>query len=266
MVEHFSSRLVRIRHLSETTKEFRFLRTDERPVSYIAGQFFRFSFRDNEGVFERSYSLGNFLDASEAEMDLVISAVPGGRASNYLFQGDLGIQAQVTGPYGRLVLPERLPKRLFLVATSAGIAPFLTMLPLLKSDNTEVVLLFGIRNRQEILYAQELTNFAREWPNFTLHVFYSQYQEELKPFEKNGYLTAFIASFNPHPKQDRFLICGNPLMVDDCFDKLKSLGFSGREVTREKYLFASQSKGNHKAKLSDDHKKLIADKLLKHRS
>ena len=69
MVEHFSSRLVRIRRLSETTREFRFLRTDERPVSYIAGQFFRFSFRDNEGVFERSYSLGNFLEASEEQMD-----------------------------------------------------------------------------------------------------------------------------------------------------------------------------------------------------
>jgi len=266
MIEHFSTQLIRIRDLSKTTKELRFLRTDGRAVSYIPGQFFRFTFRDNGGAFERSYSLGNFLDASEEEMDIVISAVPGGRASDYLFQGDLGLQALVAGPYGRLVLPERMSKRLFLVATSTGIAPFLTMLAILKSANAEVILLFGVRNRQEILYEKELMTFVNEWPNFSLYVFYSQHQEELQPFEKNGYLTTFLGSFKPDPKQDRFLICGNPQMVDDCFEKLVGFGFSGREVVREKYLFASQSKGSRKAELSADHKKIIADKLLKHKS
>ena len=266
MVEHFSAQLTRIRQLSESTKEFRFQRTDDRLVQYDPGQFLRFTFCDNKGSFERSYSLGNFTDASESEVDLVVSAVPGGRASEYLFSCNHGVLAQVTGPYGRLVLPKKLPKRLFLIATSTGVAPFLTMLSILKADDAEVVLLFGVRNRREFLYADELITILKDWANCNLQVCYSRNEAQLNPFENNGYVTKVLGGFKLDPGNDRFLICGNPNMVDDCFDELKLLGFSTREVVREKYLFTSQTRGNGQAELSDDQKRLIAEKLLKHKS
>ena len=71
MAESFPAELSRVRRLSESTMDFRFRRTDGKPVAFTPGEFFRFSFADSIGAFARPYSLCNITDASEDEMDLV---------------------------------------------------------------------------------------------------------------------------------------------------------------------------------------------------
>ena len=264
MAEAFPAELIRIRRLSESTMDFRFQRTDGKPVVFKPGEFFRFSFTDSAGTFERPYSLCNFTDTSDKEMDLVISTVEGGRASEYLFHCDVGIKTSVTGPYGRMVLPGQLPQRLFLIATSVGIAPFLPMLGRLKEANAVVVFLFGVRDRSEFLYADYLLALAQEWPNLSLIVCYSGEVANLNEYERLGYVTNFVDSFEPNPETDVFFLCGNPRMIDDCFGQLKAQGFSARQVVREKYVFAKETKNVQRAELSEEQKKLIAEKLRKH--
>jgi len=242
--------------------DFRLRRTKDVAVSYEPGQFFRFTFEDQRGSFERSYSLCNFTDAAPCEMDLVISTVDGGRASELLFTSESGLKTRVAGPYGRLLIPKSLPERLFLVATSVGIAPFLPMLLKLKKHNQKVILLFGVRDRSEFLYQQELLGL--DWPRLTLVVCYSRTVSDLTPYEQQGYVTAHIKSFAPNPDTDHFLLCGNPNMIDECYGQLKADGFSARQVVREKYLFATQEKAGQKPTLTDDQKALIAAKLKKH--
>lgn len=262
MSDQFEAVLTRSRRLSASTMDFRFRRTGAGAVSYEPGQFFRFTFEDHRGSFERSYSLCNLTDAEPIEMDLVVSTVEGGRASEFLFMGEPGIKTQVKGPYGRLLIPKTLPERLFLVATSVGIAPFLPMLSALKNRNQKVILLFGVRDRSEFLYQQELLGL--DWPGLTLVVCYSRMVADLEAYEHEGYVTAHIQSFAPNPDTDHFLICGNPNMIDDCYGQLKADGFSARQVVREKYLFAVQEKPLQKSALTDEQKALIAAKLKKH--
>lgn len=264
MAEAFPAELIRIRRLSASTMDFRFRRTDGEPVVFKPGEFFRFAFTDNRGTFERPYSLCNFSDAAETEMDLVVSTVERGRASEYLFHCDLGIEANVTGPYGRMVLPVALPQRLFMVATSVGIAPFLPMLDKLKEVNAAVVLLFGVRDRAEFLYADHLLGLCQEWPNFSLVVCYSREVANLEVYERLGYVTDFVDTFEPNSETDRFLLCGNPRMIDDCYGRLKTLGFSAKQVVREKYVFAKDTKKVQRSALTDEQKQLIAEKLRKH--
>ncbi|MGV0035537.1 MAG: hypothetical protein ACNYPE_11470 [Candidatus Azotimanducaceae bacterium WSBS_2022_MAG_OTU7] len=87
-------------------------------------------------------------------MDLVISRVSNGRATALLFNSIDGLQAKVTGPFGRLTLPDEAPGRLVMVATSVGLAPYL---PILKELETrgfpKVVLLLGVRDRSEFIRA-----------------------------------------------------------------------------------------------------------------
>ncbi|MCB1693027.1 MAG: hypothetical protein KDI19_09695, partial [Pseudomonadales bacterium] len=150
-MSHFNVTLERTRRLSASTLDFRFRRDDGETVSFEPGQFFRFTFTDDDGEFERSYSLCNY-DESEtptSALDLVVSWVDGGRASKLLFSGAPNISARVTGPYGRLLIPAQLPRRLFLVATSVGIAPYMPMLarlatPLARGE-VQVYFLFGAR-------------------------------------------------------------------------------------------------------------------------
>ena len=176
----FNVRLEGSNILSATTRDFRFIRTDNKVVEFKPGQFFRFLFSDGRGEFERSYSLCNGdvdpgVDMAESSnLDLLISTVEGGRASELLFNCKQGLEAQVTGPFGRLLVPANLPRRLFLVATSVGIAPYMPMLnqlsPQLKSKGLGVHFLYGTRDEAEFVYGDQLVRFAKSHPGFELSV------------------------------------------------------------------------------------------------
>ena len=279
MVENFAVRLQHVKALSNSTRAFRFL--SNTPVTFKPGQFYRFTFEDDRGAFERSYSLCNrtYTSAEEGILDLLISVVHQGRASQLLFKTAIevlmkeGMLASVRGPFGRLLVPKQLPKRLFLVATSVGIAPYMSMLCQLGSalsrqtDTFSVHFLYGTRDKSEFVYGAELLSFARQHANFDLSVCYSR--ESLKQprnYEFTGYVTDRISDLSPDPMTDYMLLCGHPGMVDDVFALLKAQGFNQRQVIREKYVFGSDTTVKQAAPLSAKQKKLIAAKMKQYQN
>ena len=260
----FTAKLKRIRQLSESTRDFRFVRTDGEPVQYAPGQFFRFVFEDAAGEFERSYSLCNFKDTAPDVMDLVISKVQGGRATKLLFESGLEeLEAKVTGPFGRLILPKESPGRLILAATSVGLAPYMPILrQLLQLHYASVVLLLGVRDRSEFIYGDELLDYAAKNDFFELRLCLSREQAEAK-HEYDGYVTAQVEDLQPAIKTDHYLLCGNPQMIDDVWGHLKEIGFRPRQVVREKYVFAREKKAAS-ADLTAEQKRLIAEKMKKY--
>ena len=134
----FEVRLEQVRQLSTTTRAFEFVRMDQQSLNYKPGQFFRFEFEDGDGTFERSYSLCNYEELYGSTLELVISEVDEGRATRFLFAENIeNLKAKVTGPFGRLILPEEVPGRLVMVATSVGLAPYMPMLKTLESLHYE---------------------------------------------------------------------------------------------------------------------------------
>lgn len=269
MLNHFDIELTRVRTLSPSTRDFRFVRLDGSPVIFEPGEFFRFTFTDDVGDFERSYSLCNFeLEAASQLLDLVISVVEGGRASRLLFNSEPGLKATVSGPFGRLVLPKILPKRLFLIATSVGIAPYMPMLaklePALAANEVEVHFLYGTRDSTELVYGEALNEFADKYANFHLHVCFSR----CAPISENqiqGYVQDQLFKLSPSSETDHCLLCGNPQMIDDIYPRLKSLGFGVKQVVREKYVFAkdkvAQTNQVKATEMSDEKKRLLAEKM-----
>ena len=73
--------LIAVESLSASTRLFRF-ETGGEHLPFIAGQFYRFTFTDATGPFERSYSFSQFdPKLPMSQFELVISAVAGGRAT-----------------------------------------------------------------------------------------------------------------------------------------------------------------------------------------
>jgi ferredoxin-NADP reductase len=273
MIENFELNLETIRVLSETTREFRFVRTDGKPVTYLPGQFYRFSFEDDSGSFERSYSLANFNGpvGCSAKLDLLISYVKGGRASRYLFDRDpsalvQSLRCTAKGPYGRLVLPSKIPKRLIMVATSVGLAPFMPILnqldQVMLTDPVTVALILGVRSPDEFIYADKLIAYEQSHPNFSLTVCYSrQMPGDGDTRAMPGYVQEGLFKMDLEPLDDHVLLCGNPRMIDDVFGKMKIMGFGVRNVVREKYVYARESASPKKQVPGEAHKRLIAEKL-----
>ncbi|MBL6690826.1 MAG: ferredoxin--NADP reductase [Pseudomonadales bacterium] len=255
--------LRRIRELSESTRDFQFVRQDGQQLDYKPGQFYRFVFEDDEGEFERSYSLCNYEDLYGDTLDLVISRVVGGRATRLLFNCSEGLTAKVTGPFGRLVLPEVDPGRLIMVATSVGLAPYMPMLRELETrEISKVVLLLGVRDRTEFIYGDLLRRYAGSHDFFDLRFCISR-EAPVADDEFAGYVTEQLQALAPDPDSDHVLLCGNPAMIDDAWGYLKELNFRPKKVVREKYVFAREKKAASSA-LTDDQKKLIAEKMKKY--
>ena len=107
----------------------------------------------------------------------------------------------------------------------------------------EVVLLFGARSPQELLYADDFYAFAARHPAFRfVPCFSRELPDDAHHDVRRGYVQDALAEFAPDAAHDIAYLCGNPNMVDSCFDTLKVAGFPVPHVRREKYSAASSAR------------------------
>ena len=175
-----------------------------------------------------------------------MSYVPGG-AATALFEGlPIGGNVDASGPFGRFcLLPQDANRRYLLIGTGTGITPYRAMLPqleqLMAGRGVEVVLLQGARAPGELLYGEEFRGFAEAHPGFRYLPCLSR---ELPGADsphahadvRRGYVQNALAEFAPDADADIAYLCGNPNMVDACFEALKAAGLPVPQIRREKYV------------------------------
>lgn len=245
-IQHFPLKLVSRRMLAPTVGHYTFVRDDGQPLDYIPGQFIQVHFQYADGTAtKRSYSLATIHDHAlgpgEA-VEIAVSYVPGG-AATALFEGlDEGGTVDASGPFGRFCLmPADANRRYLLIATGTGVTPYRAMLPqletLIRERGIEVVLLFGARTPDELLYGDEFRAFADRQPNFRFVPCYSrELPADPHPDTRRGYVQQFLDEFAPQGETDIAYLCGNPNMVDACFEALKGHGLPVPAIRREKYV------------------------------
>jgi ferredoxin-NADP reductase len=246
-IVHFPLKLVSRRMLAPSVAHLAFVRDDGQPLDFIPGQFVQVHFHYADGTAtKRSYSLATIHDHTLGPGELVeiaVSYVAGG-AATALFEGlEAGGRIDASGPYGRFCLmPADSNRRYLLIGTGTGVTPYRAMLPqleaLIAQRGIEVVLLFGARTPAELLYGDEFRAFADKHPrNFR---FVPCFSRELpgQPHAdvRHGYVQQFLAAFKPNAGTDIAYLCGNPNMVDACFDALKTAGLAVPQIRREKYV------------------------------
>ena len=250
-ITHFPLKLVSRRMLAPTVAHLSFVRDDGQPLDFIPGQFLQVHFHYADGTAtKRSYSLATIHDHAlgpgEA-VDIAVSYVAGG-AATALFEGlETGGTVDASGPYGRFCLmPADANKRYVLIGTGTGVTPYRAMLPqlerLIVERGTEVVLLFGARTPAELLYGDEFRAFADRHPQHFRFV--PCFSRELPAADspqahadvRRGYVQQFLQEFTPDPATDIAYLCGNPNMVDACFETLKGCGLPVPQIRREKYV------------------------------
>jgi ferredoxin-NADP reductase len=250
-IQHFPLKLVSRRMLAPTVGHYVFVRDDGAPLDFIPGQFIQVHFEYADGTAtKRSYSLATIHDHAlgpgEA-VEIAVSYVPGG-AATALFEGlDIGGVVDASGPFGRFCLmPQDTNRRYLLIGTGTGVTPYRAMLPelerLIAERGIEVVLLFGARNPTELLYGDEFRAFADKHPrHFRFVPCFSRELPEAGSAQahadvRHGYVQQFLAEFAPDADGDIAYLCGNPNMVDACFDALKGFGLAVPQIRREKYV------------------------------
>lgn len=211
---------------------------------YVAGQFITLIFEKEGRLLRRSYSIATQPEYYQKTqcIEFAASYVENGPASELLFNLKPGDVLEASGPFGRLILKEEMPKRYIFVSTSTGVTPYRAMLGELakrmeQDSALEIILLEGVQYKKNILYAEDFLDFAKQYSQFQFYACYSRENaENLNAHEHLGYVQSKLEALNLNPQEDVVYLCGNPGMIDDAFLMLKEKQFDVKNILREKYI------------------------------
>jgi ferredoxin-NADP reductase len=243
VADHFPLRLVESRMLAPAVRHMAFERADDVPFAFVPGQFVQIHFHYADGKpTKRSYSVATIGDGSAVRrIEIAVSYVEGGAATNLLANLPEGGTVDASGPYGRFCLDDKdANRRYLLVATGTGVTPYRAMLPQLEklgARGAEVALVYGARNEAELLYGEEFEAFAARNPHFRFFACFSRApRAQPRAHDRNGRVQVALDELKPDAAHDIAYLCGNPDMVDQAFALLKEAGLPVPHIRREKYV------------------------------
>lgn len=162
--------------------------------------------------------------------------IPPGVVSSYLFSVQPPDQVEITGPFGDFRARPG-DREMMLIAGGAGIAPMRSIVhDQLERHHTtrKISLWYGVRNLQDLCYANDLGTLAATYDNFSWQVSLS---EPLPTTQWTGH-TGFIHSVihdhylaaHPAPEELEYYLCGPPVMSLAVINMLEDLGVDKRSI------------------------------------
>jgi len=193
----------------------------------------------NEDIF-RAYSIVS--SPFDEVLEFFSIVIPDGAFTSQLQHLQVGDELLLnTMPFGFLTLAryqKPLPKDLWLLATGTGLAPFLSMLQDLKTweDYEHIVLAYSARSTDELAYVEQIERLQEDFgtlvdnpaklifiPIVTRESVDGALSERLPKLLLEGTLQE-RAGIDLDVDTTHVMLCGNPDMVDDTKEALKTLG------------------------------------------
>jgi CDP-4-dehydro-6-deoxyglucose reductase, E3 len=159
--------ITEIRALTPEVREL-VLRAPAIPVPFEPGQWVSLHLPAGERPpLVRAYSLARPAEP-DGSLTLCFDRVPGGLASGYLFERQVGDALTLAGALGNFKLPDPLETDLLLVARYTGIVPIRCMLLALRERpfRQRVQLIYGARRPEDLIYHPEFAELAAREARF----------------------------------------------------------------------------------------------------
>lgn len=189
----------------------------------------------------RAYSISSSPKASlEGKYELTIKLVDGGLVSRYILDNwQVGTEVTVSAPEGNFEYqPLRDAKNVIGLAGGSGITPFLSMAQAIADGDEDfaLTLLYGSRNKDNILFYDELAALEKACPKFrVVHVLSDKDAKAGKGFEK-GFLTAeLIQKYAPADAPYSVFLCGPQQMYEFVDKELAKLDLERKFIRHEMF-------------------------------
>lgn len=231
--QQYTSRLEEKKVLNDKFIQYSFELLQPHRLNFEAGQYLSLKVSD-QGE-RRSYSICSTPDIKHG-LELIVDISPGGIGSKYLSNLEFGDQISFLAPMGRFVIPENITDQtMMFVATGSGIAPFRSMILdqlQAKRSSKKMVLHWGVRYVEDLIWLDEFEDLAESFPNFSFHPVIS------KPVKKwtlcSGRVTDCL-SIHQFVKGAAYFLCGNASMISDVSEFLTQKGVGPDRVYQEKF-------------------------------
>lgn len=219
-----------------TNNLFSFRLTRPDAFRFTAGQFVRIGIQTDEGLIFRAYSVVS--SPFDETLEFFSIVVPDGAFTSrlqYLKVGDPLYLEKI--PYGFLTLAryqQPAPHDLWLLATGTGLAPFISILQDFSTwqQYRSIVLAYSVRTEQELAYVDEIKQIQQDFgeggaafhfvPIVTRDPLASLNQRLPKLIESGKLEDVVKQKLNV--ATSHVMLCGNPQMVEDTKEALKSRG------------------------------------------
>ncbi|EXJ10205.1 MULTISPECIES: ferredoxin--NADP reductase [Nitrincola] len=230
-------RVLEVQHWNDTL--FSFKTTRDQSFRFKNGHFTMIGLEVEGRPLMRAYSIASAN--YEENLEFFSIKVADGPLTSRLQQIRPGDEIIISRkPTGTLLTDYLLPgKRLYLLATGTGLAPFMSIIkdPEVYDAYEQVILVHGVRYVSELAYQDDITRVLPE------NEFFGEYiREQLlyyptvtrEPYANQGRLTDLMRSGKlfedlgvpqPNLEEDRFMICGSPAMLKDTTSVLDGWGF-----------------------------------------
>ena len=145
-----------------------------------------------------------------------------------------------TTPFGYLTLARYqlpLPNDLWLLATGTGLAPFLSILKTIDvwQQYQRIILVYSARTSQELAYQAQISSIKSIYgdngaafvflPIVTREADYAGEKARIPNLILSGKLTELVGQ-KLDKERSHVMLCGNPQMVEDTKEALKSIGLT----------------------------------------
>jgi len=171
-------------------------------------------------------------------LELTVRDKPGGFVEPYLVEAlKVGDILETTGPAGHFYYEPLIDGQdLVFLAGGSGITPFMSMMrdTVQRQRPIRIILLYGSRAPEDVIFLGELEKLAASHSNFTLSLVISEPPEGyrgLKGFLDSKVITQLVGDI----KGKTFYVCGPRAMHDFCKAALKEIAVPQRKIRYELY-------------------------------
>ena len=194
---------------------------------------------DLDGYVFRAYSIASSPYDEFIEFFSVV--IPQGEFTSKVNHIQVGDSLLLnTTPFGYLTLARYqlpLPNDLWLLATGTGLAPFLSILKTIDvwQQYQRIILVYSARTSQELAYQAEIGSIKSIYgdngaafvflPIVTREADYAGEKARIPNLILSGKLTELVGQ-KLDKERSHVMLCGNPQMVEDTKEALKSIGLT----------------------------------------
>ena len=230
-INKFPAKVVEIKQLSHDTKSF--VIQPEKKLGYKPGQFIMVNIPYKDTFVRRAYSIASSV--RDGTLELCLNYLPDGKASEFFFGLRGGEQMLIDGPYGVFTVRKSLHPKLF-ICTGTGVAPLRAMIHELLTQGVKenIVLIFGERTEEELLYRAEFEALMKKYPQFTYVPTLSRANGVWKG--ERGYVQQSMKKYINNAQAVDVYICGLKEMVEDVTAALLELGVEKKNIFTEKFV------------------------------
>lgn len=231
-VKMFSTTVESTIDLTYDIKEIRFKLIEPDEISFGFGQYVQIQAPSSEGPVFRAYSISSAIyDKNIVELNVRI--IPGGLASTYLHNLQVGDPVNFTGSYGDFILNEDPSVELVCVGGGVGMAPMNNILYSIYDRWPEKPcwLFFGCRTTRDMFYLKEFQELSKKHPAFkVIYALSDQLGEDEKWDGETGFIHLAVDKHLEKDKPRQAFLCGPPLMIDAVTKVLLGKGLSNEQI------------------------------------